>query len=306
MKFKDKSLVFWRFKSLITLTVLVFSSVLLVSAQATNPTVTPSVQPSPTATPTPTPGAKEAPKEKENQNPNTRAALANIDKNNLTADQIAESTIYIYGGGLGRVNLNQIRKSTVERGRMITTDAAGKDEKVDYERWVLRGENLQKEKVRLDKSFPNTKFALISNGEKTFGIYNNAVFTPREDALTEFQNRIWHGLEALLRYKENGSTVELAGRDKILGVEFYLLDVTDKQNRKTRFYVSVKSFRVMALEYTEDAIKFRRKFYDYNYAQGTLVPYRTVLWADDKRVEEMDVQTISFGQKVEDNLFEGS
>ena len=107
-----------------------------------------------------------------------------------------------------------------------------------------------------------------------------------------------------MRYKENGSTLELAGREKILGVDFYFLDVTDKQNRKTRFYISQKSFRVMSLEYTEDAIKYKRKFYDYNYAQGTLVPYRTVLWADDKKVEEMNIQTISFGQKIEDYFFE--
>ena len=35
-----------------------------------------------------------------------------------------------------------------------------------------------------------------------------------------FQNQIWHGLEALLRYKENESKLELAGREKIMGVEF--------------------------------------------------------------------------------------
>ena len=34
-----------------------------------------------------------------------------------------------------------------------------------------------------------------------------------------------------------------------MGVDFYVLDVTDKQNRKTRFYLSTKTFRVMMLEY---------------------------------------------------------
>ncbi len=110
----------------------------------------------------------------------------------------------------------------------------------------------------------------------------------------------------LLRYKENGSTLELAKRDKVMGVDYYVVDVTDKQNRKTRFYVSAKKFRVMMLEYTEGNVNYRRKFYDYNYAQGTLVPYRTVLWANDKQIEESEVQTISFGQKIDDNLFQGS
>ena len=90
-----------------------------------------------------------------------------------------------------------------------------------------------------------------------------------------------------------------------MGVDFYLLDVTDKQNRKTRFYVSSKSFRVMMLEYEEGGVKYKRKFYDYNYAQGTLVPYRSVLWANDKQIEETDIGTITFGQKIEEAMFQG-
>lgn len=295
MNFLDKSFVLLPLKSLIVLVIVLVGTSSLISAQNTDEKA-PSIQPS--ASPTPT----------GNQNPNTNnpQVAVTLDKNNLTAEQIAETAIFLYGGGLGRVNLNQIRKFTIERGKLTTIDSQGKSENADYEILVSRGESLEKEKVRIEKAFPGAKFSLISNSAKIFGVFNNAVFTPREDAIKEFQNRIWHGLEALLRYKENGSVVEKREREKILGVDFYVLDVTDKQNRKTRFYVSFKSFRVMALEYTEDAIKYKRKFYDYNYAQGTLVPYRTVLWADDKRVEEMNIQTVIFGQKVDDFMFEES
>ena len=144
---------------------------------------------------------------------------------------------------------------------------------------------------------------MIFNDDKIFGIYNDSVFTPREDASKTFENQIVRGIEALLRYKENESKVELAGREKLMGVDLFQLDVTDKQDRKTRFYVSAKSFRVMQLEYEEAGVKYRRKFYNYNYAQGTLVPYRSVLWADDKKVEETEISTITFGQKVDDQLF---
>ena len=34
-----------------------------------------------------------------------------------------------------------------------------------------------------------------------------------------------------------------------------------------------------------------------------VVPYRTVLWADDKIVEETNVGTVTFGQKVDEELF---
>jgi len=228
----------------------------------------------------------------------------NFDLSKITADQIAESAIVIYGGLLGRQNLNQIRKTTLERGKIFITDAGGKTETANYERWILRGENLHKEKVRFDQTFPDAKYSLVYNSEKIFGLYNDSVFTPREDASNNFQNQIWHGLEGLLRYKENEAKTELSGREKIMGVDFYLLDITDKQNRKTRFYISSKSFRVMMLEYEEAGVKYKRKYYDYNYAQGTLVPYRTVLWANDKQIEETQIGTITFGQKIEEAMFQ--
>jgi len=223
-----------------------------------------------------------------------------------TAEQVAESTVYFYGGLGGREYLKQIRKTTIERGKITVTNAEGKTEQANYERLILRGDSLDKERIRFDQEYPSAKFALVYNNDKVFGIFNEAVFTPREDATKAFQNQIWHGLEALLRYKENGSAVALAEREKIMGVDYYVLDVTDKQNRKTRFYISSKTLRVMMLEYTEDDTKYRRKFYDYNYAQGTLVPFRTVLWANDKQIEETNIQTISFGQKVEEVIFNES
>jgi hypothetical protein len=147
---------------------------------------------------------------------------------------------------------------------------------------------------------------MIYDGEKIFGVFNNTVFSPKEESSKAFYNQIWHGLEALLRYKENESKLDLVGREKINGVDYHILDVTDRQNRKTRFYVSAKSFRVMMLEYEEEGVKYLRKFYDYNYSQGTLVPYRTVLWANDREVEETRILTITFGQRIEEDMFQAS
>lgn len=245
----------------------------------------------------------EKPAKKEKQTSKQKAAEAS---KNYTAEQIAESALVIYGGLGGRATLNQIRKTTLERGRISVLNAEGKTEQANYERWTLRADTTDKERIRFEQEFPTAKYALIYADDKIFGLYNDAIFSPREDASKAFENQIWHGLEALLRYKENGSTLALAGREKNLGVDFYLLDVTDKQNRKTRFFISSKTFRVMMLEYTEGETKYRRKFYDYNYAQGTLFPFRSVLWANDKQIEETQVQTITFGQKVEETIFQAS
>jgi hypothetical protein len=223
-----------------------------------------------------------------------------------TAEQVVESAIFFYGFPAGRATLNQIRKTTLERGTSSITAADGRVERANYQRYIIRSETLAKEKIRLDQEFPNARYSLVFSDGKIYGIYNNTVFTPREDASKAFENQIIHGVEALLRYKENESKIELGPREKVMGVDYYLVDVTDKLERKTRFYVSAKSFRVMMLTYEDGGVKYRRKFYDYNYAQGTLVARRSVLWAGDKIVEETEVGTITFGQKVDEGLFSAS
>lgn len=231
------------------------------------------------------------------------AASKKVAVQTFTADQLAESAIFIYGRGGGRSILNQIRKTGIERGKINVTNADGRTIQATYQRFTQRAETLNKEKIRLDQEFPSARYSLIFNEDKIFGIADDTVFTPREDALKAFENQIVHGLEALLRYKENESKIESGGKEKVLGVEYHLLDVTDKQLRKTRFYISAKTFRVMMLDYEQDGVKYRRKFYDYNYAQGTLVPYRTLLWAGDQVVEETEVGTITFGQKIDETMF---
>lgn len=280
--------VFSRLNSILLLTVLSLTFSLFVSAQETPKKEEPK---------------KEEPK-KENEKPPAQQTV-DVSKN-VTAESLAEAAIAIYGGYGGRNTLNQIRKTTLERGKMVITNDDGTVDNANYQRWIVRGESLDKEKHRFEQEFPNSKFSLIYDGEKTFGVINNTVFSPQESALNSFQHQIWHGLEALLRYKENGATLDLVGKDKIMNVEFYKLDVTDKQNRKTRFYISVKFLRVMMLEYEEDGVKYKRKFYNYNYSQGTLVPYQTILWANDKQIEETNIMTITFGQKVEDLVFAGN
>ncbi len=224
---------------------------------------------------------------------------------NPSAEVLAESTIFIYGLGGGRATLNQIRKTAIERGKMSLLNTEGKTDQVTYQRWTQRAETLNKEKIRLDQEFPSVRYSLVFNDEKVFGVLDDQVFAPREDASRSFENQILHGLEALLRYKENSSTLGLVGKEKVFGVEYFILDVSDKQSRKTRFYISAKTFRVMMLDYEQNGVKYRRKFYDYNYAQGTLVPFKTILWAGDKVIEETEVGTITYGQKIDEAMFAG-
>ncbi len=251
----------------------------------------------------------EAKKEVKKEKPKKPEKQPKFDASNLTAEQLAEAVILVYGR---RESLATIRKTELENGEMLrfAPDGTTVSEKSSYERRIVRGENQEKDRVRLDQKLSAAQYALVYDQNKVFGIFNNTTFVPREEADRGFQASIFHNIDALLRYKENGSTLKLAGKDKQMGVEFFQLDVTDKENRTTRFNISTKLYRVQSLEYDFSPtsagvpVKYVRKFYDYRNAQGTFVAWRTVLSTDGKPVEETNVSTIRYGTKIEDADFQ--
>ena len=225
----------------------------------------------------------------------------------FTAEQVAESTIFVYGS---RPLLAQIRRNGIERGRVCkpTCDVPGKAEEATYERRFVRGENSEKDKVRLDQKMPTIEYSLIYGGGHLWGIINGAAFTPREDTANTFLSQQRHSIDTLLRYKENGSTLSLVGREKQKGLDLYVLNLVDKDKATTRYYISARTLFVLWLEYEEPGgsgapVKYVRRFLDHRRAQGTLVPYKTVLLEDGKQLQETRILTVTFGIKLDDSLF---
>jgi hypothetical protein len=221
----------------------------------------------------------------------------------FTAEQITEGVILAYGT---RPGLEQIRRNGVERGRLTRVGADGRTEEASYERRFIRGASADKDKVRLDQKLPTIEYSLVYGDGRLWGLINGSAFTPREDATVDFQSQLWHGLDALLRYKENGSTLSLGGKDKHQGVDLYIIDLTDKDKRRTRYYISARSLRVIYLEYEEGStpVKYMRRFYDYRSAQGTLVPFLSRFFEDGKQTQETRIMTVTYGIKMEDSLFQ--
>lgn len=251
-----------------------------------------------------------APKEKNGNNEKAKQEKLKLDKNTqLNAEQIAEFAIVVYGS---RPGLNQLRRTEIERGKIVRLRTDGTNEDIDYELRRIRGENINRDRLRLNYKSNAVEYALFQNNEDIYGILNDVRFEPRPDITLGFDAMIWNGLEGLLRYKENGSTLNLIGKDKQLGVEYYILEVTDKKGHKTRYNISTKTFRVLSLEYEQkpnaeaSAVKYLRRFYDYRVAQGTLVPYRSILFSGDKQIEETTVSTVTFGVKIDDEVFKQS
>jgi hypothetical protein len=232
------------------------------------------------------------------------------DPKNYTAEQIAEGVIAVAGNGYGRLILNQIRRNGIERGRITRINEEGRAEETRYEMRFVRGDKAGKDKVRLDTKSPQAEYTLISSEGRMFGIINGSTFTPRADAKENFISQQAHSIDALLRYKENESKVASAGKDKHQGIDLYVLDLTDKADRHTRFFISAKTFRVLWLEYEETppgsstAVKYTKHFYDYRLAQATQLPFRTVQLEDGKQTLETRILTVTFGVKMEDALFQ--
>ncbi len=242
-----------------------------------------------------------------------RAASAQ-DLKNPTGEQVAETVIAIYGQGFGRQLLAQVRRNGVERGRTTRLNAEGKTEEITFEHRFVRGESFAKDKMRLDQKLPTMEYSLVYNEGRVFGIINNTPFTPREETTVGFLAPAHHGIDALLRYKENGSTVTFVAKDKQKGIDLWVIDLEDKEKRRTRYYVSANpdvrlTARILWLEYEEpgaagaEPVKFRRTFHEYRYAQSTLVPFRSVLYANGRQVEETRVLTVTYGIKMDDSYF---
>lgn len=235
----------------------------------------------------------------------TKAPESKAQDVKFTAEQIVESVILVYGS---RPALEHIRRYGVERGKITRVNSQGNPEEVNYERRFVRGENLGKDKIRLDQKLPTMEYSLIFDDGKLWGIINGAAFTPRQDATADFISQHHHSIDSLLRYKECGSTISLAGRDQQKGLDLYMIDLVDKEERKTRYYISARSLRVLWLEYEEGPpggipVKYNRKFLDYRIVQQTLVPYRIVLSADGRQSQETRVLTITYGVKISDSIF---
>ncbi len=258
-----------------------------------------------TQTQTSPPASAPQQESKQEAKPEAKQQPTKKDKQEFTAEQIVESVILVYGT---RPALDHIRRNGVERGKITRFNTDGNAEEANYERRFVRGENLSKDKIRLDQKLPTMEYSLIFEDGKLWGLINGAAFQPKQEAMANFISQHHHSIDSLLRYKECGSTISLVGKEQQKGLELFVVDLLDKEKRKTRFYISAKTLRVLWLEYEEGnpggtPVKYTRKFLDYRAVQQTLAPYRIVLLEDGRQSQETRVMTITYGVKVSDSIF---
>jgi hypothetical protein len=117
---------------------------------------------------------------------------------------------------------------------------------------------------------------------------------------------------ALLRYKEDGSKLELVGPEKVVGVDTNAVDLTNPNGEKTRFWISTKTYRVLHAEYLlkmredQPPVKYRVSYTysPFRVVQNTLVPSRRVMTQDGKFVQEITLNNIVYSAKLDPEIFQ--
>ncbi len=175
----------------------------------------------------------------------------------------------------------------------------------------IRKPKLMEDLVILELDLPDTKFTMGFDGTKTWALNNTERTELSPELATAFRSSYAHSYEALLRYKEDGSKVELVDTKKIASLEIDIIDLTTADGQKTRYEVSRRSGRVLYLEYetkpaTPDAkpVKYRLHYKDFKAVQNTIIiPYKTIVYENDVIVEERTVIEAAFSGQMEEKVF---
>jgi hypothetical protein len=234
------------------------------------------------------------------------------------AETIVETTIFAYGG---RKQLDTVRASIEEDGNIrLATDQG--DLSGSYILRSVRKEKSWLDLVRVDielkpaesgsSSIPSAiKYIIAFNGASVWSAQNGQYVNPRHEAEMAFRAQMTHEYMSLLRYKEDASKLELIGPETVVGVDTNVIEMTNTNGEKTRYWVSSKTYRIVYSEYeltlaeAKPPTKYRLAYYytPFRVIQGTLVPVRRVMTQDGKFVQEITLGNINYTAKLDPEIF---
>ncbi|MCS6884674.1 MAG: hypothetical protein RMM17_03210 [Acidobacteriota bacterium] len=233
----------------------------------------------------------------------TAERMKQIEK--LTGEQIAELVILAYGG---RPEWKHVRNNGILEGniRLLidNREITGK-----IVRKFIRKDGPGEDQTRIDVELPAQKLTFGYNGYTVWAARDGLGFTPSPDAEASFLASLKHNHDALIYYRERESKVAYVGFETIVGIPTVVLDLTHRDGSKTRFYVSVKTYRILHLEYEvvlspgATATKFKESFFDFRPVQNTLLPMRVVLYEEGRFVQEIQYSQVKFHTKIEEDEF---
>ncbi|MFL6275448.1 MAG: hypothetical protein ACJ74G_09565 [Blastocatellia bacterium] len=231
---------------------------------------------------------------------------------------LVETAIFAYGG---RKGLETARAAIQEEGTIRLASDQG-DLTGNYSLRAMRREKSWHDLLRVDLEMtppgsadgnrPGIKYVIGFNGASVWSAQNGQYMTLNQSAERAFRAQLTHEYTALLRYKEDGSKIELVGPDTVVGVETNMIDLTTPNGDKTRFWVSVKTYRVVQCEYevklddSQPPTKYLLKYFytPFKVVQNTLVPVRRLMTQDGKFVQEINISTAVYSAKLDPEVFQ--
>ncbi|HWP44844.1 MAG TPA: hypothetical protein VNO14_16485, partial [Blastocatellia bacterium] len=155
-------------------------------------------------------------------------------------------------------------------------------------------------------------YVIAFNGASVWSAQNNQYVVPKPEAEAAFRAQLVHDYTTLLRYREDGSKLELRDPETVVGIHTNVIDLTTPNGDKTRFWISTKTFRIVHLEYElkiseeEPPVKYRISYYytPYRVVQNTLVPTRRVMMQDGKLVQEINLTQFVYSAKLDPEIFQ--
>jgi hypothetical protein len=237
------------------------------------------------------------------------------------AETTVEVAIVAYGG---RKQLELVKANTQEEGTIrLATDQGDSTGK-----FMLRQSRREKSwqdllRVDLELTPPSApegqsravNYAIAFNGASVWSAQNGRYITARPErpeVETAFKSQLVRDYMALLRYKEDGSKLELKDNETIVGLPAYVVELTLPDGLKTKYWLSTKTFRILHLEYEaipaegQPSVKFRISYYytPLRIVQNTLVPSRRVMTQDGKFVQEIIINTVNYSAKFDPEIFQ--
>lgn len=234
-------------------------------------------------------------------------------------ESVVEIAIIAYGG---RQQLQTVRNAVQEEGTIKLASLQG-DLTGTYTMRSMRGEKSSKDLLRIDLNLTppeavqrqgagQINYVIAFNGASVWSAQNNQYVTPGPDAEAAFRAQLTHDYTTLLRYKEDGSKIELVGPETVVGVVTNVVDLTTPEGEKTRYWISAKTYRVIHAEYelkladSQAPTKYRVSYFytPYRVVQNTLVPTRRVMNQDGKFAQEITINRAVYSAKFSPEIFQ--
>jgi hypothetical protein len=234
-------------------------------------------------------------------------------------EALVELVIYYYGS---RPQLDKVREAIQEEGNIrLATDQG--DITGTYTVRAMRREKswLNLMRTDLDLTPPEAsrpqagqsiKYTIAYNGASVWSAQNNQYVSPRPEAIAAYRAQLTHDYTTLLRYKEDGSKIELKDPETVVGVQTNVVDLTTAEGEKTRYWISKSTLRVLHAEYElkltegQPMVKYRVSYFytPVKIVQNTLVPSRRVMMQDGKFAQEMTLTSANYSAKLNPEIFQ--